>query len=119
MNGKIILTWREKLNIRISNQSIRLRISYKEFRELQKGAMLREQITMPQTQRMSFYLNSAASYGCIFEKGEFKFHIPDSDLELLARKLPSKSGLEWKIKNPNTKSLKIILEVDVKSKWKA
>lgn len=118
MNGKVLVIRREKLNIRISNQSIRLRVSYEEFRELQKGVTLSEQITMPQTQTISFYLNSASSYGCVFEEGEFKFHVLDSALGLLAEQLPSKSGLEWETQTSSPNSLKIVLEVDVKSKWK-
>ena len=106
------------MNIRLSNREIRFRISYEEFARLKNGETLNEETAFPYETSLSYSIKRSKNYDCRFHENSLILHVPESYIQLLEKKLPSKDGLEEEISVSQGTSLKLSLEVDVKTKRK-
>ncbi len=104
------------MNLRLSKNQLRFRISKDELVLLQNNEILKEELILPNSS-ITFGVTISESGETFFEDQNFLLlRISETDLKTLADNFPSKDGIEKEVQLKSGKSLLISLEVDVMKK---
>ena len=106
------------MNIRLSGNKVRFRISYKELNQLKEDLHLREETIFPGEKKVNYEINVGPCESSQIELKEHRLTLKISPLSLerLISGLPKKEGLSGKTPIAPNKDLDFFLEVDVKSR---
>lgn len=103
------------MNMRFSENSIRLRVSNDEFEQMRLGKTMSLEVPLPRGHKFRCKLNVAANGHWLFDSDPTGLwvSVPRRELNSLAEALPSKDGIAHAFAT-NEGELNVSLEVDVK-----
>ena len=106
------------MNLRINGQELRFRISKGELESLCKGEELEQISYLPNNHNLTTKITTeAASYGLflIIKNNRFVLHVNHKTAKDFLESLPSREGLEATQEINDELSLKLFLEVDIRT----
>ena len=104
------------MNLRISQNALRFRISRDELGQLLEGTVLAEIVLLPLGHRYAFAISAVKeeNVGLSMEGDRLRLHVPRLQLAALSQRLPSREGISGEWLGQNGETLALTLEVDVR-----